>query len=84
MVSMPSWELFEKQDTSYKEGVLPASVKNRVSIEAGSVFGWERYIGPEGKAIGMHSFGESAPYEELYKHFGITSEAVVEAVLANI
>jgi transketolase len=83
VVSMPSWELFEKQDASYKEEVLPDSVTNRVSIEAGSVFGWERYVGPKGKAIGMHSFGESAPYEELYEHFGITSEAVVEAVLAN-
>lgn len=83
VVSMPSWELFEKQDASYKEKVLPVSVTNRVSIEAGSIFGWERYVGSNGKVIGMNSFGESAPYEELYKHFGITTEAVVEAVLAN-
>ncbi|MDZ7807144.1 MAG: transketolase [Gracilimonas sp.] len=83
VVSMPSWELFEKQDTSYREKILPSSVTNRVSIEAGATFGWERYVGPNGKAIGMNSFGESAPYEELYEHFGITSEAVVNAVLEN-
>ncbi|MEQ8525834.1 transketolase [Gracilimonas sp.] len=79
VVSMPSWELFEKQDASYKESVLPKEVTNRVSIEAGSTFGWERYIGTEGTAIGLNSFGESAPYEELYEHFGITSDAVVKA-----
>ncbi|HKK24937.1 MAG TPA: transketolase [Gracilimonas sp.] len=83
VVSMPSWELFEKQNASYKESVLPESVSNRVSIEAGAVFGWERYTGPKGTTIGMNSFGESAPYEELYEHFGITSEAVVKTVLDN-
>ena len=83
VVSMPSWELFEKQDTDYKEKVLPALVTNRVSIEAGSTFGWQRYVGDEGSSIGIDSFGESAPYEELYRHFGITTDAVVEAVLAN-
>ena len=82
VVSMPSWELFEKQDTDYKEKVLPVSVTNRVSIEAGSTFGWQRYVGDEGSSIGIDSFGESAPYEELYRHFGITTDAVVEAVLA--
>ncbi|WP_421774874.1 transketolase [Gracilimonas sp.] len=80
VVSMPSWELFEKQDASYKESVLPKSVTNRVSIEAGATFGWERYVGAEGTAIGLNSFGESAPYEELFEHFGITVDAVVEAV----
>ncbi len=79
VVSMPSWELFEKQDASYKESVLPKSVTNRVSIEAGATFGWERYIGAEGAAIGLNSFGESAPYEELFEHFGITADAVVKA-----
>ena len=83
VVSMPSWELFEKQDTDYKEKVLPALVTNRVSIEAGSTFGWQRYVGEKGTSVGINSFGESAPYEELYKHFGITTDAVVEAVLAN-
>ncbi|SMO86082.1 transketolase [Gracilimonas mengyeensis] len=79
VVSLPSWELFEKQDAAYKESVLPKAVTNRVSIEAGSTFGWERYVGTEGTAIGVDSFGESGPYEELYEHFGITTEAIVEA-----
>jgi transketolase len=83
VVSMPSWELFEKQDEAYKESILPKSVTNRVSIEAGSTFGWNRYVGSEGKAIGVNTFGESAPYEELYEHFGITTKAVVEAALSN-
>ncbi|HET8864512.1 MAG TPA: transketolase [Gracilimonas sp.] len=83
VVSMPSWELFEKQDAAYKESVLPSSVTNRVSIEAGSTFGWERYVGPNGKAIGLNTFGESGPYEELYEHFGITTEAVVKAALGK-
>ncbi|MEX0845046.1 MAG: transketolase [Balneolaceae bacterium] len=81
VVSMPSWELFERQSDAYKESVLPKAVTNRVSIEAGSSFGWERYVGPEGTAIGVNTFGESAPYEELYEHFGITSDAMVKAAL---
>ncbi|MEX2362860.1 MAG: transketolase, partial [Balneolaceae bacterium] len=81
VISMPSWELFARQSDEYKEKVLPKTVTNRVSIEAGSTFGWERYVGTEGTAIGIDTFGESGPYEELYEHFGITSEAVVKAVL---
>lgn len=81
VVSMPCTELFDQQDASYKESVLPKAVSNRVSVEAGSTFGWERYIGQEGTAIGIDSFGESAPYEELYQHFGITTDAIVKAVL---
>lgn len=83
VVSMPSWELFEKQSDAYKELVLPKDVSNRVSIEAGSTFGWERYIGPKGTAIGINTFGESAPYEEIYEHFGITAEAIVKAADGN-
>tara|TARA_R110000868_G_scaffold304437_7_gene565039 strand:+ start:9197 stop:11194 length:1998 start_codon:yes stop_codon:yes gene_type:complete len=79
VVSMPSWDLFEKQSAEYKESVLPKSVTNRVSIEAGSTFGWERYIGTEGKAIGLDTFGESGPAEELYEHFGITTTHMVDA-----
>ncbi len=79
VVSMPSWELFEKQDAAYKESVLPKSITNRVSIEAGSTFGWERYIGTEGSAIGIDSFGESGPAAELYTHFGITTAKKVDA-----
>ncbi len=79
VVSMPSWDLFEKQSAEYKESVLPKAVTNRVSIEAGSTFGWERYVGPEGTAIGLDTFGESGPAEELYEHFGITTAKMVEA-----
>lgn len=80
VVSMPCWELFQKQDAEYIEKVLPGSVTNRVSVEAGTTFGWNQWIGNTGIAIGIDSFGESAPYEELYSHFGITTEKVVEAV----
>lgn len=83
IVSMPSWELFQNQDADYIEKVLPESVTNRVSIEAGSTFGWEKWVGNTGVAIGLDTFGESGPYEELYEHFGITTEKVIEAVLAQ-
>src|SRR5258707_6440521 len=63
VVSMPSWELFERQDAAYKESVLPASVSARVSVEMASTFGWERYVGPKGKMIGMRSFGASRSEE---------------------
>ncbi len=78
VVSMPSWELFESQDQAYKERVLPGSVKARISIEAASPFGWQKWVGSEGKAIGIDHFGASAPYEEIYEHFGLTSERLVK------
>jgi transketolase len=77
VVSMPSWELFERQDAAYKESVLPAAVTARVSVEMAATFGWDRYVGPKGRAIGMHSFGASAPLKDLLKHFGFTVDAVV-------
>lgn len=77
VVSMPSWELFEAQSDEYKESVLPKNVKKRVSIEAGSTLGWQKYIGGEGIAIGLDTFGESAPGEELMEFFGFTVENVV-------
>lgn len=80
LVSMPSWELFNKQDSAYKELVLPKSVTKRVSIEAASTFGWHKYVGSDGKAIGLDRFGESAPYEVLYREFGLTAEAIIEAL----
>lgn len=83
VVSMPCWELFQKQDAEYIEKVLPGSVTNRVSVEAGTTFGWNQWIGNTGIAIGIDSFGESAPYEELYSHFGITTEKIVEAVISQ-
>ena len=79
-MSLPSWELFEEQDDSYKQSVLPPDVTARVSIEAGSTFGWERYVGPTGVAIGVDTFGASAPGDALYKEFGITVDHAVEAL----
>ena len=79
VVSMPSWELFEQQDAAYKESVLPASVTARVSVEMASIFGWERYVGPKGKVIGMRSFGASAPLMALLHKFGFELENVVAA-----
>jgi transketolase len=79
VVSMPSWELFEQQDTAYKESVLPASVTPRVSVEMASTFGWERYVGAKGKMVGMRSFGASAPLKAVLKKFGFEPENVVAA-----
>jgi transketolase len=78
VVSMPCWALFEQQDASYRESVLPASITARVSVEMASVFGWERYVGLQGGSVGMRSFGASAPLKDLLKRFGITADAVVE------
>jgi transketolase len=79
VVSMPCWELFDQQDASYKESVLPSNVTARVSIEMAATLGWERYIGTKGKAIGMHTFGASAPIKDLLKRFGFDAEHVVTA-----
>jgi transketolase len=78
LVSMPSWELFEMQDAAYRAAVLPPSVTARIAVEAGIEQGWFRYLGPGGRFVGMSSFGASAPYEQLYEHFGITPQRVVE------
>ncbi len=79
LVSMPSWNLFETQSDAYKESVLPAAVTRRVSIEAGVTMGWDRYVGSKGVTIGINHFGASAPYEVIYREFGLTPEAVVKA-----
>jgi transketolase len=79
VVSMPSPEVFDKQDVAYKEAILPSSVKARVAVEAAWADYWYKYVGLNGRIIGMRSFGESAPASDLYKFFGITSEAVYEA-----
>ncbi len=76
VVSMPCWLWFDEQDQAYRDSVLPPSVKARVAVEAGIRLGWDRYIGSEGRFVGMSSFGASAPFEELYAHFGITPEHV--------
>jgi transketolase len=73
VVALPSWELFEAQDAAYREQVLPASVMARVALEAGSTFGWERYVGDEGTVVGIDHFGASAPAGVLYQEFGITA-----------
>jgi transketolase len=79
VVSMPSWELFEHQSQEYKDSVLPPGVTARVSVEQASTMGWDRYLGPRGKAIGMKTFGASAPLKELQKKFGFTAANVVAA-----
>ena len=77
VVSMPSWDMFEQQDAAYKESVLPSSVTARVSVEMAATFGWERYVGLEGRKVGMHRFGASAPLKDLLKFFGFTVDTVV-------
>jgi transketolase len=84
VVSMPSWELFAEQSTAYQQSVLPSLPAARVTIEAGATLGWERYAGPGGKIVGLEHFGASAPYQELYRHFGLTAEAVVAAALEAV
>jgi transketolase len=79
VVSMPSWEIFEKQSSEYRESVLPQNVSARISVEQASTFGWSQYVGPKGKSIGMRTFGASAPLKELLKRFGFTADAVVTA-----
>ena len=76
---MPSWDLFAEQDAAYRESVLPAAITARVACEAACGFGWEKWIGLRGKFIGMNSFGASGPAPALYKHFGITVDAIADA-----
>lgn len=78
VVSMPSWDIFEKQDVTYRDKVLPPDVKARISVEQASTFGWERYVGREGICIGMKTFGASAPLKELLKKFGFLPDQIVE------
>jgi transketolase len=79
VVSMPSWDIFEHQPQSYREEVLPANVKARIAVEQGSVLGWDRYVGADGRVIGMKTFGASAPLKELQHKFGFEPERIVEA-----
>ncbi|TDB50343.1 MULTISPECIES: transketolase [Bacillaceae] len=80
VVSMPSWDRFEKQSAEYKESVIPKSVKKRLGIEMASTLGWERYVGDEGQVLGINHFGASAPGETIMKEFGFTVENVVARV----
>lgn len=79
VVSMPSTDVFEQQDAAYREAVLPAAIGKRIAVEAGITDCWYKYVGLTGKIIGMTSFGESAPAEQLFEHFGITTAKVLEA-----
>jgi transketolase len=83
VVSMPCWSLFDKQDEDYRRGLLPEDVL-KVSIEAGTTLGWERYVGPGGLAVGLDRFGASAPAEDLFRRFGFTAEAIVPQVVAAL
>ena len=82
VVSMPSWELFEKQDAAYKEKVFPKAYRKRLAVEMASPMGWHKYTTDEGDMLGMETFGESAPAEDLYKHFGFTVDNVVKRAKA--
>jgi transketolase len=79
LVSMPSWELFEEQPQQYRDNVIPPEVTARISVEQGSTMGWALYHGSKGRAIGMKTFGASAPLKELQKKFGFTPENVLVA-----
>ena len=82
VVSMPSWEIFAAEPQSYRDQVLPPSVTARVSMEAAATFGWERWVGSRGTALGLDHFGASAPAERLYQEFGLTSARMAEAARA--
>jgi transketolase len=84
VVSMPSTDVFDAQDASYRESVLPAAVTARVAVEAGVTDYWRKYVGLDGRVVGIDTFGESAPADQVYKHFGITAENVVHAVEALV
>jgi transketolase len=81
VVSLPSWEVFDAQSREYRESVLPPSITRRVSIEAASTLGWERYVGCEGVTIGLNRFGASAPGEVVYREFGLTPQRVIDETL---
>ena len=77
MVSMPCWELFEKQSAEYRSEVLPPAVRARVAVEAGATFGWTEFVGEDGEVVGHDDFGASAPIKDLMTHFGFTVDNVV-------
>jgi transketolase len=79
VISLPSWDLFEKQPREYRDSVIPPHVTKRVCVEMASTFGWERYAGTTGAIIGMTTFGASAPLKALMQHFGFSADAVVAA-----
>jgi transketolase len=87
VVSLPCWELFDRQDQVYRDSVLPPSIRARVSVEEASTVGWDRWVGPSGRMIGMHTFGSSAPLKDVQSKFGFTPDKIAEAareVLAGV
>jgi len=84
VVSLPCWQAFERQDEAYRHQVLPPQVRARVSVEAGTTFGWERYLGTEGVAVGIDRFGASAPDKAVFEYFGFTVDHVVEAARLSL
>jgi len=82
VISMPSWELFEKQSREYKESIFPKQVRKRISVEAGSSLGWHKYVTDDGLSIGINKFGESAPGDEVMKEYGFTVEHIIESAKA--
>ena len=84
MVSAPCLDRFAEQDQDYRDSVLPPDVRARVSVEAASPLGWSTWVGEDGEAIGMTTFGESAPQPDLYEHFGFTPEKVAERARAVV
>ncbi|MBT9166299.1 MAG: Transketolase [Chloroflexi bacterium] len=81
VVSLPSWELFEAQPEEYRNKVLPLEIRARISIEAGTILGWERYTGLDGLTMGVSRFGSSAPARIVYERLGLTAKAVVDKAL---
>ena len=79
---MPSFEIFDEQSNTYREQVLPSDIKVRVAIEAGVTAGWDRFVGDQGKVIGIDRFGASAPADTVYKQLGLTADKMVETVLS--
>ncbi len=78
MVSLPSWDIFEAQPQSYRDEILPPAVTKRLAVEAGITMGWERYIGDQGKFIGVNRFGASAPAKKIAESFGLTVDNVYQ------
>ena len=84
VVSMPSTDVFEAQDPEYREAVLPRRITARVAVEAGTTGLWHKYVGDAGRVVGLDTFGESAPYRDVFEHFGFTVRNVVSAVEASL
>jgi transketolase len=84
VVSMPSWELFERQSQAYRDSVIPPEVTARVAVEQASTFGWTQYTGRDGAVIGMKTFGASAPLKELQRKFGFSPEQITAAAKAQV